>query len=320
MDENLIGYLLDALDPETRREVARSLEADPELRQRLELLRQAVAPLEADRADSEPPLGLVIRTLGRVAEHCCRDLPHAPAPPRSPTVTFRRPFWRRADVLVAASILVVALGLALSWLVNLRDRQGLLACQNNLREFFTGLKTYSDQHDRNFPNVATAARTPRNVAGLVVPMLVSAQALPRGASIRCPGNGAAAPAEWTLEQIQNMTDEEFAQTAGRLACCYAYSLGYRDADGYHGPRFDPEQPNELLPLMSDRPPEDPRAGNSPNHGGRGQNVLYTDGHVSFKTTRSAGFGGDDIFLNRAQKVEAGLDPHDTVLGNSAARP
>ena len=72
MDENLIGYLLDALDPETQREVEAYLREHPDGRDRLEHLRRALEPLEADREPAEPRPGLVVRTIGLVAEYQCR--------------------------------------------------------------------------------------------------------------------------------------------------------------------------------------------------------------------------------------------------------
>ena len=59
-------------------------------------------------------------------------------------------------------------------------------------------------------------------------------------------------------------------------------------------------------------------GNSLNHGGRGQNVLFHDGHVEFCVSRLV--GGDDIYLNRDMKVAAGVGCSDAVLGSSAPRP
>jgi prepilin-type processing-associated H-X9-DG protein len=318
MDENLIGYLLDALDPETQREVEAYLHRDPRGRQRLAELRQALAPLAADRDTIEPPPTLVVRTLARVAEHCSRELPRAPAA-LGRGGAGSRPFWRRADALVAASILLVAVGLGVTGLLGFRESHDLVACQNNLREFYQALWHYSEQHHGQFPNVADSR--PRDVAGLVVPILTSAGQLPRGATYRCPASSEQAAPTLTLEQVRDLTDEEFQRLAPRLACCYGYSLGYRDADGVcHGPRFDPADPNAQLPLMSDCPPVDLALGNSRNHGGRGQNVLFMDGHVRFCTTRNVGVNGDDIFVNWDNRVEAGRDALDTVLGRSNAHP
>src|SRR5581483_11992596 len=109
MNENLVGYLLNVLEPDERREVEAHLAQDAEARRQLDLLRQALEPLAADAKAEETPAGLWVRTLGRVAEYRCRPLPTAP-----PAVAARRPaaargWWRRADVLVSASILLLVM-------------------------------------------------------------------------------------------------------------------------------------------------------------------------------------------------------------------
>lgn len=57
-------------------------------------------------------------------------------------------------------------------------------------------------------------------------------------------------------------------------------------------------------------PDDWRRWNSPNHGGEGQNVMYTDGHVVFATTPLAGVKSDNIYT-RWQTPDGGTD---AVLG------
>jgi prepilin-type processing-associated H-X9-DG protein len=320
MSPDLLGYLLNALEPEEQRQVEAYLATHPEARGRLQALRQAFAPLEAEREMIEPPPDLAERTLARMAEQFAADLPKAPRPVGR-FAGCGRACWRRADLAVAAAIVFFAIGLGLSGLLRLRQAHDVVACQNNLREFFTALKVYSDQHHDNFPDIAHAAPPPRNVAGMVVPILISGGELPPDASVRCPGYGAPVAPTHTLDEVLQMSDEDFNREAVHLGCCYAYSLGYRDAAGqYHGPRFDPDQPSAQLPLMSDSPPLDLRLPNSPNHGGLGQNVLFVDGHVAFCTDRHVGVAGDDIFVNRANQVAAGLDNLDAVLGRSLARP
>jgi hypothetical protein len=73
-------------------------------------------------------------------------------------------------------------------------------------------------------------------------------------------------------------------------------------------------------LMADAPPAESSLGNSPNHGGYGQNVLFKDGSTKFTTERTSGFEGDDIYLNKCGKREAGMDWRDTVIGGSSSRP
>src|SRR5215468_5294385 len=79
MDEHLVDYLLETLDPMTHQRVEGHLRQDPDARAKLDLLRQAMAPLAEDAGDPDPPPGLAMRALARVAEHRCA-LPAAPPP------------------------------------------------------------------------------------------------------------------------------------------------------------------------------------------------------------------------------------------------
>lgn len=319
LDENLLGYLLGALDDETTAQVGAQIQADPDSRGRLEQLRQLLEPLGADKGDEAPPAGLAVRTLARVAEYCCLDLPRAPvsASRSAPASSW----WRRADVLVAASLLITMLGLGLPVLFRLRDTHtgaAMIECENNLRVFNVALQTFHDQHHK-YPSVVV--ERPRDAAGMVVPILAKAGVLPALASVRCPGSGPGVPCPLTLDEARALSPEEFFRQARYLVPSYAYSLGHRDDEGnYHGPTIPEGQQASDFPLMADGPPADGGSGNSGNHGGAGQYVLFADGHVRFVNIRNVGFQKDDIYLNKAYKVAAGLGPFDTVLGPSGAKP
>jgi prepilin-type processing-associated H-X9-DG protein len=315
MNDQLLDYLLDQLEPPVKRQVEARIEADAETRRQVELLRQALAPLAADQ-EIEPPPHLAARTVARVAEHVCHELPHAPAPGRAETLG--RPWWRRADVLVAASLLGIFVGLGLPLLMRLRSpgsAAALVECQNNLRIFHQALKTYEDQH-KELPSLPPS---PHNLAGVIVPLMMDAGTLPATFSVQCPGNGPFLACAHTFEQLKNMTAEQFTQTAPNLLQSYAFTLGYRDEAGvWHSiSRLDDLGDNAVL-IFADNPPPTVAFGNSTNHGGRGQNVLFLDGHVQFLTLRT--LAGDDIYLNRANVVAAGLDNRDVCLGASASKP
>ena len=326
MDENLIGYLLNALDDPSRREVEKHLRQNPEAQGRLELLQDMMEPLAADRENEEPPTGLRIQTLARVAEYRCRPKPPSPilAAPR-PWVPARS-WWRRTDVLVAASLLLCVSLLSLPALNQIRYYHSRIACENNLRQFYFALRNFSDLHEGDFPNVAAATPEPWNNAGFFVPILNEEGLLGNDVSVQCPANGRIPPTQLTLQDLQKMDPDELDRVAWNLGGSYAYSLGYRDAEGAHGPHFDPNLANYIRPLLADRPPREIVLGdlrNSPNHGGRGQNVLFMDGHCEFcpQRTLPCPVGGfDDIYLNQDNKVQAGRGPWDAVLGESAARP
>src|SRR5262249_9292719 len=139
----------------------------------------------------------------------------------------------------------------------------------------------------------------------------------------CSARGGPVLPSLTPRQLEAMSDEEFQRQAPALAGCYAYSLGHTGDGVMRGPRFDKDQPNSFMPILADRPPlavQQGDPGNSPTHKGRGQNVLFLDGHCAWKTTRNAGYNGDDIYLNLDGKVAAGKHPLDAVLAESTARP
>jgi hypothetical protein len=331
MEENLVGYLIDALDPETRARVQSQLETDPEVRARLELLRTGLASLRADAEPPAPPPGLVIATLARVAAYHtrprgkCAALPAGPPLPLSesagPVPQRGAPWFRRPDWLVAAVLLFLVGGLATTALVRYWRNSQQLACANNLRILWGELQEYSDQNEGRFPQ--TEKQGPRSVVGIFVPVLREAGFPVPQSALVCPAEGGPPPRPVSLDELERLhrTDPaRFRVVASDLAGCYAYSLGYAEGPTYHGPRRDL---GDDMPLLADRPRPDsvfPPQGNSLNHGGAGQNVLHIGGYVRWCRERTVGPGGDDIYLNRNQEVRAGLGPQDSVLGASIATP
>jgi len=314
MDENLVGYLLNSLDPATHERVESLLRANPQARQRLESLRQLLAPLEEDR-DIQPPPDLLLKTLAHVAEHCSRELPRSPTPTQRPC-PMSIPFWRRVDVAVAAGLLFAVVTMSFPVVARLRHNHAIVECQKNLSDYYQAVSAYHDVH-KKLPNF-NAEGPPRNVAGMIAPILHDAGVLNESASICCPATKGLVPCTTTLAQVGALTAEEFLQQAPRLLPCYAYSLGYFDGSGYHcAMDSQADCASRRVPLMADGPPPGV-TGNSLNHNGRGQNVLFNDGHVEFCVSRH--IIGDDIYLNRDLKVAAGLDCGDAVLGSSAAHP
>ena len=52
--------------------------------------------------------------------------------------------------------------------------------------------------------------------------------------------------------------------------------------------------------------------NSANHAGRGQNILFSDGHVKFSISRKVGIQGDDIYGIGFQKIYQGNERPETI--------
>jgi hypothetical protein len=330
MDEHLIGYLLKALDSETQREVEAYVREQPQAARKLELLRKALQPLAADSQVIQPPPGLRIRTLARIAEYRCRDFPRTPAPPPIRIHSPARSWWRRADVLVAATLLLVVVPLIPPGLNRWRQQNGIVDCQNNLRNIYTALWNYGDRHNGALPRVED--QPPRHIAGIVFPILREEHLLTSDVSAGCPATGRYPPPPISVEELKRQLDagqdELFTQCARQLTGCYAYTLGYRDAQHHlRGLRFEPNGSNDRLPIMGDRPPFEqtnyrsiPIVQNSPNHSGAGQNVLFMGGQVNFCKDRKVGVNLNDIYLNAKGMPEAGVDRWDSVLGASEFYP
>jgi hypothetical protein len=312
-DDDLIGYLFDTLDPDDRVVLGKRLACDPARLARLTALREAMAPLEADRADPDPPPRLAARTVARMAaylvEHEPRPPVNPPAVPARPVPPPERPEFRgvggrfRADLIVAAGLAFFAVGLGLSAVGKLRQRSDEVACPNNLRTLHVGLATYADTHDGRFPQVGVAAYP---TAGSFAAALAAAGQCPPGFTPACPVDRS--PAEFGCAGAQS---------------AYTYTLGHRGLGGeLVGLRRDgPDGENDLLPIAADNPAADaaPASGPLSPHP-RGQNVLYVGGQVRFTTTPHAGINGDHIYQNLNGQVAAGLDRVDTALGRAADRP
>lgn len=318
MDENLVGYVLNVLDPEVHAGVEERLRDRAEDQDKLEKVRLALAPLAADVEDEEPPPYLVVRTIARVAEHDCRKLP--PAPPPIKELVARRG-WRWADALIAAGILLCAATLLPTLSLRLWHQYHVYSCADNLHKFHDALIRYGDTHDGALPMVQ--AQGARSVAGIFVPILHDAGLLDSDVRVTCaPSSERTAfnRSVQDLEELYEQRPDEYRTVARKLSGCYAYTLGYFDGARLVGARRNDD---DRTPLMADCPPNDPTlfaAGNSPNHGSRGQNVLFLDGSVLFCATRTVGLDSDDIYLDRANRQRAGADRRDTVLGPSGASP
>lgn len=319
-DEDLIGYALDLLDPDERAEVEAHLAAHPAAAARVERLRAAVAPLEPDREPDPAPAGLVVRTIGRLAEYLVEHEPRPPVgesqaaepdadtapdfvlPPHSPRPapppTDPEPHFAgvrfRYELFVAAGIALVAVGLVLSGVNRVRHQQQVVACQNNLQVLFRGLSGYSELHENRFPQVGVQGRP---TAGSFVAALAEAGQLPNEFALACPGD----------------------TTIG-----YAYTLGYRDPFGeLVGLRRSEERSadNDLIPISADYPTRAACPGDGPASPHRYvMNVLYVGGNVRPTTTALVGPGEDDIYRNRNGRVSAGVDRSDVVLGRAGDRP
>ncbi len=318
MREQLLGYLLGALEPTEHEMVEARLAEDPALQEDLMRLESKVAPLAADEdhEDYEPPVGLAARTCNFVSARTGQPARAAAAAELAPAGT-----WRLQDLLVAGGICIAASLLVFPAISHSQFKARLTACQNNLREVGTALTYYSQAHDGFFPVVPQHGNLA--VAGAYAPMLREAGLLNGSANLICPESALAQQMAQqrdfslpTLEEIKTASREQLPKLHSRLGGSYGYSLGYSLNGGYHGHR---NRGRSNFALMADAPDEE-TTGRSANHGCCGQNVLFEDMHVGFLKSCRLAECDDHIYVNTHGIVGAGIGPDDAVIGRSSAPP
>ncbi len=307
--ERLLGFLLNACDADERNQIEQHLQQDESLRRDLQLLSNALVPLECDKPHYESPTGL--------AQRCCQyvysriDLIPAALSPvggaAAVPVKVRR--WSWLDISVAAAIAAAVLFLIAPAVYQNSQQSLKLACQNNLQHIGTALTSYSDRHGGYFPTPKREGRMA--VAGSWAPTLVSEGYLPDVDKILCPSSPGGCNSKLrvpTTEELEQMSADEYANFIRELRSCYGYTLPYRDGNQSKGHR---NQRRPFFAIVSD--PPGPGPSNSPNHGGDGQNVLFEDGHVKYLLDRRPDHEDDDIFRNSNGEVAPGSHPNDSVI-------
>lgn len=329
MREQLLGYLLDALESNEREAVEQRLAEDPQLRRELELVYRSLEPLRADKGHYEAPPGLALRTCELVARAATQRDDAVTLAPRfqepadvrlAAVGAGRRNRWHWPDLIVAGAVFFAASTLFFPALVQGRRSAELASCQNNLRQIGSGLTRYANlSKDRTFP--AIPAQGNLGVAGVYAVRLVDGRFVASPKVFLCPSSATVSyQGEFTVPSI---TEVEKAQGTRlvvlqrRMGGDYGYSLGYQVNDRYQPPR-DLRRPNYAL--VADLPAIGGPTPQVASHGGLGQNVLFEDGHVDLLGGCSLPDCGDNIYCNDQGMVAPGLHPDDSVIGPSSARP
>jgi hypothetical protein len=217
-----------------------------------------------------------------------------------------------------AGIMVTAVLLILPAIESSRFRARVTACQENLQQLGTALVQYSEHHGKYFPQVPQQGNLA--AAGIYAPALLNDGLLDSPQWVLCPGSPLAADRSFrvpSLVQLQAATGRELVRLRGIMGGSYGYSLGYVE-DGRYVSTRNLSRPT--FAVMADAPSDTLPGFQSENHGGRGQNVLFEDGHVRFLTSSRPIEDGDDVFVNDTGLVAAGDHRNDSVVAGSAAAP
>lgn len=316
MREQLLGYLLDALDPEERQRVEDELQRNPHLQQEVELLHEALEPLEATDEEFEPPSRLAIRTSQFVMNHRRQT---SAAAPLGVEIPFSPNRWSLADLTIAAGIFIAAAMLFFPAIQHSRTAARQAACQNNLRQLGVALTEYSQRNHHYFPPVPPQGNLA--AAGVYAVQLHDNGFLHDPQQLLCPATEEARQGQAfrvpTAAELQAATGRKLEQLRRRMGGSYGYSLGYMTERGYQHVK---NRGRSSFAIMADTPTMQSHDIASLNHGGRGQNVLYEDGHVRHLVQCLTQSCNDHIFLNDQGQMAAGVHPDDAVIGHSSASP
>jgi hypothetical protein len=323
--QQLLGYLLGALEDDEQAAIEEQLRSDPKLRKRLATVRERIELLRGASCEFAPPPGLARRTCHFIAAfaEAPTGQPAATEPPRAAPLPAAAPLpsggcWRWTDVSVMAGIMVTAVLLIFPAIQSSRFRARVTACQDNLQQLGTALVQYSEHHGKYFPQVPQQGNLA--AAGIYAPALVSDGLLDSPQRVLCPGSSPAADRSLqvpSLGQLQAATGRELERLRSMMGGSYGYSLGYVE-DGRYVSTRNLSRPT--FALMADAPSDTLPGFQSENHGGQGQNVLFEDGHVRFLTSSRPIEDGDDVFVNDTGLVAAGDHRNDSVVAGSAAAP
>ncbi len=325
--EQLLGYLLGALDAAESRQLEAELDKNPALRVEMARYQELLSRLGMDEEpeEFEPPRGLADRTCDFIAAHgdAATVANAALASPvrLSPAGPAQGNFGRNysfTDMLVACSVLLTFGALLFPSINNMRMQAQRATCQYRLVQTGTALWEYAQlQPNRTYPRIPERGNF--SVAGNVPFTVRNAGFLPDVQNLICPSaerlDCGERPDFPTVEDLRDATGSNLRIYQQRIGGTSAFNMGYM-SDGHlvastMGARED-------FALVADAPGDL----TSPPHDGKGLNVLFEDGHIRYlpKHQGRSIQVGDDPFHNREGYTGAGLDSNDSALGPSEARP
>lgn len=313
--ELLFDYSLGLTSESETVEAERLLAESPEAVILYDTLRSVLSPLDA--LEVEPcPEELAARTVVRLKEASQAALrPGRPEELRPveearPTM-IRIPFWRNwGDIAAVAAVLVLFVGVLLPTLSFARQQYWRSRCQANLGDVQEGMVRYAGDHDGQLPSVPVEAGAPWYKVGYQGPenhsntrrgwQLVREKYVSPDKFL-CP----ARPLDGKVS-FENLKVEDYCDFPERRFISFSIRIGCpQSRETSSGTRrvlvADLNPLAERLPADHStefrlRVDEELLRANSRNHGGRGQNVAFSDGSIQFIRERHTSLSEDDIFM------------------------
>lgn len=348
--EQLLGYLLGALEADEIREIEKMLAESPQVRKELERLKVSLFPLESLRQDFEPKDDLAERTCQWVDAHRTGDqhpsdqlvgnqASHGAVTPDgqvpvaspasvsaargahregSPAVHYRSAGW--LDTFVSVGVCTTLALLFFPALLNSRELARRNLCQSNLSRVGMAIELY---HTRFGSIPYIPLEGPNSFVGYYASVLRDYAFLENDCQLICPGseiaahrNGFCVPSREVLRRAQ---PDELIRLRSLAGGSYGHHLGVFAGTRHFAPIL---QNRSHCVIMTDAPDYHRPNFISLHHGGLGINVLYADMRCAFiRGCEILGPNGkDNVFLNNDGHIAAGLGYHDSVIASSGISP
>ncbi|HEY2840751.1 MAG TPA: hypothetical protein VGJ26_16460 [Pirellulales bacterium] len=315
MREQLLGYLLGALDPAEQAAVEARLAEDPQMRRELDQLRANMAPLDDSDEDEEneldPPPDLGTRTFRFVRNHANWSAVGQGSFGQGPASN-----WRAPDYIIAAGIFLAATMLVFPAVHRSRVDARVAVCQNHLRVVGVGLSQYAIIF-RYFPYVPPSGRFA--ACGIFAPILQQHGLIPDASVLICPDSTMAENRAFRIPSLDDLrlADTETLQQLHRfMAGSYGYHPGHIENNRYVPTRLAARDSFVMLADAVDELGSDGTA----NHGHRGQNVLCQSGRVVFLIKPRLLDNGDNIYVSDYGARGAGRGENDCSVSSSPISP
>lgn len=317
-DEQLLDLHLGRLSASEQVELNLRMAADAGLQQQHQTLTAAFKALHEYKADPARP-DLATRVAARVTATRRPVRLIRPADDLTRTVERGAPVIVRLgnlrEIVAAAAMIVLMVGVAAPSLLHLRERGQRMACSANLAALGMGVQQYAATYGSSLPFTGWNSRAswaPSQDPGIMlVPNrrhlypLLQKDFIAHPRLFLCPSNGGA---PMPIDQVHRCND--FLDDAN-LSYTYFNMAGRRPSS----------EDNPDLPVMSDQNPvfgestsflgkfafRDRAQSNSPSHGGAGQNILVLGGYVKWVKTPDAGVDGDNIWTLQGVSTYTGRE-------------
>jgi hypothetical protein len=322
--EDLLGYVLGALDETERLTVEQELSRNAQLLEELTRLKRCTDQIGMDERPNyyEPPAGLALRTCEAISRQAVPPVVACAGPGLAPALSSEVSLRRKysfADVTAMVAVVAAAAALFFPALSNSRFQADVSVCQNRLRQIGMAYHGYSDQQpDHAFPTASLVGN--RNVAGVGASILTQEGYLEDPQTLICPASPLGQhPEEFRLIGLDTLDASQgdlLEKVCRNLAGSFGMNIGYQQ-NGELRPAVDHRRPGYAL--AADAPADETPCRRTINHSRLGQNVLYEDGHVQF-IRGSCTTLPDDPFHNINREVAPGLSPDDAVIAESSFHP